>query len=64
MVHVPIENTISITLLEDRIMVAYYELKDLVCRVFGSRQELIDDRDLELPIRGTHYSDQRDTFIL
>ena len=28
-------------------MVTYYELKDLICRVFGNRQDEIDDSDLD-----------------
>ena len=45
-------------------MVTYYELKDLICRVFGNRQDEIDDSDLVLTIRGLHYSEPKTEFIL
>lgn len=45
-------------------MVKYYELKDLICRVFGNRQDEIDDSDLVLTIRGLHYSEPKTEFIL
>ncbi len=45
-------------------MVTYYELKDLICRVFGNRQDEIDDSDLVLTIRGIHYSEPKTEFIL
>lgn len=45
-------------------MVTYYELKDLICRVFGNRQDKIDDSDLVLAIRGIHYSEPKTEFIL
>lgn len=45
-------------------MVTYYELKDLICRVLGNRQDEINDNDLELSIRGMHYSEPKTTFIL
>lgn len=45
-------------------MVTYYELKDLICKVFGNRQDEIDDSDLVLTIRGIHYSEPKTEFIL
>lgn len=45
-------------------MVTYYELKDLICMVFGNRQDEIDDSDLVLTIRGIHYSEPKTEFIL
>lgn len=39
-------------------------MKDLICRVFGNRQDEIDDSDLVLTIRGLHYSEPKTEFIL
>ena len=46
-------------------MVTFYELKDLVCRIFGNRQDEIDDSDVTCTTHPmSHYSDWNGEYVL
>lgn len=46
-------------------MITFYELKELVCRMFGNRQDEIDDNDVVFTLRPMpHYAEWNGDFVL
>lgn len=46
-------------------MITFYELKELVCRMFGNRQDEIDDNDVVFTLRPmSHYAEWNGDFVL
>ena len=45
-------------------MATYYEIKELVCRIFGYRDIEINDEDVSIVIKNRRMSDSEYSFVL